>query len=334
MTETPKLSLELLTSNQAQKHVTINEAFMALDSLTQLAVKSNSLSAPPSTPAEGDAYIVGPTATGLWTGHEGQIAVYAFGFWTFYTPRAGWLAYVESLNSMFVYHSSSWVDLATYLDSQLISFRSEHSSLAQFLLYRSVNDFWAEGHVVRAGEFLLTKRTTGDGDQVWLTVQTNPARLQDMYLSNREGSVKEHHLAKLAAKSVYANVRSRPSQPQGISILEMLQATGYKVYGESASGGIDFVQDPGQPNAPTAIRSGSGTSIAGETSVVFAEPFASSVPAITVAPIHATLPLFATINSRSVSGFSVTIWNATTTPPTAVAAQFSYIATANGTPVE
>ena len=32
------------------------------------------LSAPPGSPSEGDRYIVGPSATGDWSGHDGEIA--------------------------------------------------------------------------------------------------------------------------------------------------------------------------------------------------------------------------------------------------------------------
>ena len=47
------------------------------------------LTAPPGSPSAGDDYIVGPSATGDWATHDGEIAVFAQGIWKFIAPRAG-----------------------------------------------------------------------------------------------------------------------------------------------------------------------------------------------------------------------------------------------------
>jgi len=39
-----------------------------------ISVKDKDLTAPPGAPAEGDSYIVGAAATGLWDGHDDEIA--------------------------------------------------------------------------------------------------------------------------------------------------------------------------------------------------------------------------------------------------------------------
>jgi len=76
MSETPSLGLPLLAAEQAQKHVTHNEAISALDALVQLAVKDRGLAAPPGSPAAGDRYIVAAGASGAWAGHESEIAAW------------------------------------------------------------------------------------------------------------------------------------------------------------------------------------------------------------------------------------------------------------------
>lgn len=43
---------------------------------------------PPGSPAEGDCYIVGTSATGAWATHDNALAVYRDG-WQFYTPKEG-----------------------------------------------------------------------------------------------------------------------------------------------------------------------------------------------------------------------------------------------------
>lgn len=91
---TQTLALPLLTADQAQKHVTVNAALTALDCLVQLSVASRALSAPPADPAAGEAHIVASPATGDWQGAEHSIALHDGEGWTFFAPKAGWLAYV------------------------------------------------------------------------------------------------------------------------------------------------------------------------------------------------------------------------------------------------
>lgn len=333
MANTPKLALPLLSGSQAQKHVTVNEALLGLDAMTQLTVLSATVAVPPSAPADNDAYIVGSSPSGLWAGHTNEVAVWTFGAWVFYTPQAGWTAFVQDAAVPYVYYGSAWISYATYLDTQIAVFRAEYASLSQFLAFKSNYDFWAEGQVVRAGDQLLVKRTDAEGNQVWVTTQPDAGRLQDMYVPARENAVKAEYLPTLAALSMLANTKSRKSPPSEVTILEVLEAIGYQVYGSTSSGGVDLPQNTDVPNAPTGIRSGWATSNAEPTTVTFAEAFASSTPAIVVTPVHATLPLFATVSNRTTTGFDVTIWDATSDPPTAVVAPFSYIAIANGTTV-
>ena len=52
------------------------------------AVLSVGDTAPPGSPAEGDRYIVGASATGAWATHDDALAVYRGG-WQFYAPSEG-----------------------------------------------------------------------------------------------------------------------------------------------------------------------------------------------------------------------------------------------------
>jgi hypothetical protein len=89
MTVTTNLALPLIAAAQAQKHVTHNEALLAIDALLGCAVKDKDLTAPPSAPAEGDRYIVAAAPTGAWAGKATNIAAWQDGIWRFYAPRAG-----------------------------------------------------------------------------------------------------------------------------------------------------------------------------------------------------------------------------------------------------
>ena len=108
MDNTPNLALPYIMPAQAQKHVTHNEAIRTLDALVQLAVKDRDLSAPPVSPVEGDRYIVGPGATGTWSGQSGRIAAWQDGAWAHLAPRTGWLAWVADEATLLVYDGTGW----------------------------------------------------------------------------------------------------------------------------------------------------------------------------------------------------------------------------------
>lgn len=111
MSETsPNLTLPFLMPDQAQKHVTHNEALQRLDALVQL-VLSNIVSAPPATVAEGQCFAVLAPAAGAWQGHEGQIASMVDGGWTFTTPKTGWLAWSAATRQPAWFDGATWQPL-------------------------------------------------------------------------------------------------------------------------------------------------------------------------------------------------------------------------------
>lgn len=108
MTATPKLDLPLLAAAQAQaqKHVTHNEALMALDALVHRSLKSRTELTPPADSEEQSSYFVPDGAGGGFAGQEARIASYIDGQWLFRTPRAGWLAFVESESAALVWNGT------------------------------------------------------------------------------------------------------------------------------------------------------------------------------------------------------------------------------------
>jgi hypothetical protein len=108
MSDTVHLALPLLEASQAQKHVTHNEALERVDALSQLAVISRTLSAPPASPVEGDRYLIAASPTAAWTGHAGELAYRAGGAWQFATPRTGWRVWVEAESAFLVFDGSAW----------------------------------------------------------------------------------------------------------------------------------------------------------------------------------------------------------------------------------
>jgi hypothetical protein len=111
MSQSTNLRLPYLAANQAQKHVTVNEALRFLDVLVQLSIKSAALSAPPGSPADGHRYIVGAAPTGAWAGHATHVAAWQDGAWAFHAPGEGWVAWNEATGAPLVYRAGAWVNL-------------------------------------------------------------------------------------------------------------------------------------------------------------------------------------------------------------------------------
>ncbi len=108
MVDTPNLTLPLLAASQAQKHVTVNEALMRLDSMVQIRLLSKNLATPPAVANEGDCYAVPPFSVNDWSGRDGDIAQFSNGGWIFVTPQKGWQAYVVDTGNLNVFDGTEW----------------------------------------------------------------------------------------------------------------------------------------------------------------------------------------------------------------------------------
>ena len=109
MSKTAQLELPLVLPAQAQKHVTVNEAFARLDAVAQLRVVSSVLAEPPASAEDGASFLVPAGAADDWAGMGGRIAVRSNGGWIFLMPRAGWRAWDESRSGPLAYDGTGWV---------------------------------------------------------------------------------------------------------------------------------------------------------------------------------------------------------------------------------
>ena len=117
MSSSNRLALPFIDAAQSQKHVTHNEALVALDALVHLSVKSRTTSAPPGTPAEGDLYLVPAGATGAFAGHVDAVAAFDNGGWAWLQPKVGWRAYVESESLFLIFDGAVWKDVGLSLQT-------------------------------------------------------------------------------------------------------------------------------------------------------------------------------------------------------------------------
>lgn len=220
-------------------------------------------------------------------------------------------------------------DVLDFTETQMRSV-SEFSSLDAFESYRSAFDYWRVGSLVNVGDMTLQKRAS-DGGTIWVRVDQEADKLINSYLEDVAGSVEPRHLASIPAMSLLGNALVRQGRPRGVPYEEFLYNIGHRWYGDTASGGLNFPRSGVLPNAANAMRSGRGTSTAGETTVTFHTPFAPCIPNVIITPKATNLadtPLIVTqIGDADPTGFKLVIKNSA---GAAIARGFSYIATGNG----
>jgi hypothetical protein len=117
MSETTNLRLPLLQAAQAQKHVTVNEALLRLDALSQLVIQSRTLAAPPPSPVSGSVFAVPAGATGAWSGRQGCLALWMNGGWEFTTPVTGWCGWIADERASAFFDGSTWMTGATAISA-------------------------------------------------------------------------------------------------------------------------------------------------------------------------------------------------------------------------
>lgn len=129
---TAKLNLPLLQPAQAQKHVTVNDALVRLDALTNMVLRGRFQRLPPATAVEGDCWAVPDGAGDAWAGQDGKIAIAANGGWAFAPATPGMRAFIADEGTTALYTSGGWVTGA-------LAFGSSGSGLITGMFQEVVN---------------------------------------------------------------------------------------------------------------------------------------------------------------------------------------------------
>ena len=108
---TPRVGLPNLFAAQAQKEFTVNEAFGLIDALLHPVVEGEA-NDPPSSPSEGESWIVGSQPTGEWAENAGRIACRQSGNWLFVSPLDGMGAFDRSVGRIARY-DGAWTSAST-----------------------------------------------------------------------------------------------------------------------------------------------------------------------------------------------------------------------------
>lgn len=109
MADTPNIRLSFLEANQAQKHVTVNEALAILDAVAQLRVVSATMQSPPASAVDGEAYLVPSGAGGDWSTRSRQVAIWSNGGWLYLNPKVGWCAWDAQISGRRLFDGVDWI---------------------------------------------------------------------------------------------------------------------------------------------------------------------------------------------------------------------------------
>lgn len=112
MSRSPRLDLPFVLPQQAQKHLTVNDALRRLDALVQTRVVSASLQQEPASAAEGALFVLPPGAAGARWGEmkPGALALFENGGFVELAAVAGQVAYVADTGGFLLFDGASWTD--------------------------------------------------------------------------------------------------------------------------------------------------------------------------------------------------------------------------------
>lgn len=159
MDTTTLLKLPYIFANQAQKHITHNEALRRLDALVQLSVTSRSHASPPETANQGARYLIALNASGLWQNHAMDIAAYQDGAWTFFSPMPGWMCFIEDEDCTLLFSGTAWRYIEERKRFDMIGINTDANTTNRLAIASKVSFFSHDGdnHQIK-----LNKASTSD----------------------------------------------------------------------------------------------------------------------------------------------------------------------------
>ena len=165
----PRLELPYLQPSQAQKHVTHNEALQRLDALVQMTVLGMGAETPPTAPAPGDMYALGPTPVLDWAGQPDLLALWTGTAWQFIAAQQGWRVYDHASGGAFVFDGAAWqpdLPLLQNLDQVGIATTADDVNRLAVASQASLFSHAGAGHQVKVNK-------AGAGDTASLLFQSN-----------------------------------------------------------------------------------------------------------------------------------------------------------------
>lgn len=222
MDTSENLHLPYIMPNQAQKHVTHNEAIRQLDALIQISVISKNLTQAPTDVSNGDRYIIAEEAEGVWADKTNDIAAYQDGAWAYYKPLEGWIVWGQQDACMLVFRQNTWQAIqnvtADLQQLPILGINTSASQSARFGVESNDSFFSHEGNSHRLS---VNKATAADtGSLVFKTNWTGHAELG--LAGNNDFSIKVTNDGENWADSIVLSAESgKVSFPSGLENTEL-----------------------------------------------------------------------------------------------------------------
>lgn len=133
----PVFGAELLEEGTVRAELLVNE-MLARFVAGNVRILASGTTMPPVSPALFDSYLVGGSATGAWSGKDGNIAFYVDG-WKFITPAAGLSVFVVDTKLSILYDGTTWIGVAasgmqTLTDAATVAWNAAAGRAAQVTL--------------------------------------------------------------------------------------------------------------------------------------------------------------------------------------------------------
>lgn len=132
----PRHALPLLTTAQAQKEITHNEALILIDALLHPFVQGRASEPPTLTESDqGKCWLVDEIPAGSWTSHSSEIACWTGGSWRFLKLSVGARIFDDSSQSYGHLTGSGWLfapEIATPIGGAVVD--SEAREVIELLL--------------------------------------------------------------------------------------------------------------------------------------------------------------------------------------------------------
>jgi len=171
MATTTHLGITLVEQSQAQKEITVNQAFTRIDALMNTGARSRTTNTPPVSPSAGDLYIVGTSPTGAWAGQSQKIAYYDQ-LWKFIAPNEGISWWVNDEDKQYVFDGTNWIALIANDLGALEGLATTGVAV------RSATDTWVTRSIA-AGTGISISNGSGVGGNPTVTLNAGHTELND-----------------------------------------------------------------------------------------------------------------------------------------------------------
>jgi Protein of unknown function (DUF2793) len=136
-----------LAVSQAHKEITHNEALVLIDALLHPVVEDELSTAPSPLDTDiGKCWLVGPSASGQWSGKDGDIAIWVGGSWRFLNPKAGMGVRMATISADKIWSGTQWIDpppIAVPAGGSVIDVEARQTVSAMLAYFRSAGQFTA-----------------------------------------------------------------------------------------------------------------------------------------------------------------------------------------------